>query len=194
MRTVTKMATTQTTKQWESLYLEIPLNGATAKYEDYILTVTGPKGETSKMLKYPYVSIKVEDDKIVVGTDAYSRRQNKIIKTFRAHIKNLIEGVTNGFEYKLKVVYAKFPITVELKGQTFAIKNLLGEKVPRTLEIPQDVKVNVSGADVSVSGINKERCGQVAASLEQLAKITHLDRRVVQDGLFITEKPHVKYV
>ena len=188
------MKAQQNQKQWDSLYLEVPLNGASATYQDYTLTVTGPKGETSKMLKYPYVSITVQDDKIVIGTDVLSRRQNKMIKTFRAHIRNLVEGVTNGFEYKLKVVYSKFPVTVEMNGKTFVLKNLLGEKVPRTLEIPEDVEVQAKGSDVVVSGINKERCGQVAAALEQVAKVTHLDRRVVQDGLFIVEKPHVKYV
>lgn len=194
MHTVTrKMKTQNKTKVWESLYLEVPLNGAKAQYENYILTITGERGEVSKLFKYPHVNIIVEDEVVKVGTDRLSKRENKIIKTYVAHIKNLVEGVTNGFEYKLKVVYSKFPVTVEMNGNTFVIKNLLGERQPRRIQIPEDVEVKANGADITVTGNNKERCGQVAASLEQLASITNLDRRVVQDGIFITEKPHAKY-
>jgi len=110
--------------------------------------------------------------------------------TYRAHAKNLIQGVSEGFTYTLGIFFAKFPVTVELKGTKFAVKNLLGEKVPRTTIIPSDVKVEIKGKEIVVSGNDIEKCGQVAATLEQLTKVKNMDRRVVQDGIFITSKPH----
>ena len=175
--------------------LEVPLQeGVTANYQDYVLSVSGPKGETSKYLKYPNVDITVDDNSIKISTQYLSKRERKIIKTYKVHVENLIKGVVEGFEYKLRVVYEKFPVTVENNNGVFSIKNLLGEKHPRTMNLPEDVTVDVKGSEITVKGINKERCGQIAASLEQLSRFSHMDRRVVQDGIYIVEKPHVKYV
>jgi large subunit ribosomal protein L6 len=183
-------------KVWESYYQEVEIpSGVSAVYENGFLNVKGQKGEVSKKLRFPKVEVKVETNKVVVGTDKLSKREKKIINTYIAHIKNLFKGVTEGFEYKLVVLFAKFPVTVELKGNQFLVKNLLGEKVPRQLIIPDDVKVEIKGGkEIVVSGIDKEKTGQVAASLEQLTKINNMDRRVVQDGIFIVEKPHRKLI
>lgn len=183
------------TKVWEALEISVPLRGATATYMSGILTIKGEKGEVSKKLTYPRVIIETTPEKVKVSTKHLSKREKKIIHTFRAHIKNMVTGAREGFEYRLSVVYAKFPLTVEMKGQTFTLKNLLGEKVPRTFDVPQDVKVEIKGGkEIVLTGIDKEKVGQVAASLEQLTRITHLDRRVIQDGIFIVEKPHRLYV
>lgn len=185
----------QVKKEWKSFAVEIPLvEGVTAEYASQTLTIKGPKGEISKIMKYPQVTLSIENNQVKIETKRFTQRQKKIMFTFRAHVNNMIAGVTHGFEYKLVVVYAKFPITVELKGTKFNVKNLLGEKVPRTVEVPSDVKVDIKGKDIVVTGIDKEKTGQVAASLEQLCRITHLDRRVIQDGIFITSKPHREYV
>lgn len=186
----------QIKKEWKTYEVEVPLvDGITATIEGTTLTVKGPKGEISRDFKFPRVYIELKDNKVVVGTKKFSQSEKKIIHTYRAHVKNLIEGVTEGFEYKLVVVYAKFPVTIELKGNTFNVKNLLGEKVPRTVKIPNDVKVEIKGnKDITVTGIDKEKVGQVAASLEQSTRVLNMDRRVVQDGIFITNKPHRAYI
>jgi large subunit ribosomal protein L6 len=191
--TDTKMSTAK--KDWQTVEKDIDiLDGVSAKYEDFSLTITGPKGEVKKLLKYPRVYVKIEGNKIFVGTNKYTKREKKIIFTFIAHINNMIKGVTEGFEYKLVAVYAKFPMTVEVKGNQFIVKNLLGEKVPRVIQLPEDVQVKVEGnKDITVTGFDKEKVGQVAASIEQSTKITHFDRRVIQDGIYITEKPHKRY-
>lgn len=197
MRSVTKMAQVKTQKKkvWAtmSIPLEIP-TGVSAKYEGGILIVTGPKGEISKKLKYPRVQIKIETDKIIIRTDRLSQVEKRIMFTYNAHVKNLLKGVTEGYTYKLAIVYAKFPLSADFANGKFTVKNLLGERVPRVVKIPSDVKVEVKGKDIIVTGIDKEKTGQVAASLEQLTRITHFDRRVIQDGIYITEKPHRRYI
>lgn len=181
-------------KEWKTLEERVSLpSGVTAVYDKRTLTVKGPKGEISKLLKYPNVYIRVEGNEVAIGTERFSKDEKKIIFTYVAHLNNLIKGVTEGFEYNLVVVYAKFPITVELKGTTFSVKNLLGEKVPRSVQVSKDVKVEINGKDITVTGIDKELVGQTAANFEQLCRITHLDRRVIQDGIYITKKPHKRY-
>lgn len=185
---------TEVKKVWKSLSQEVEMpEGVTATVVGDTLTVKGPKGEISKEFRYPRVNTKVEGNKVVIYTTRLTQREKKIIHTYRAHTKNLVKGVTEGFTYTLKVVYAKFPMTVALSGNKVTVKNFLGEKVPRVTVIPSDVKVVIAAEDITVTGIDKEKCGQVAASIEQLTKISHFDRRVIQDGVFITSKPHVRY-
>ncbi len=182
-------------KEWKTLEVavEIP-QGITFSYENAIAKAVGPKGEVQKKLRYPRVYINVEGTNVLIGTKHFTMREKKIIHTFRAHIKNIIKGAMEGFEYHLVVVYAKFPMTVSISGNKFEVKNLLGEKVPRTYIVPDGVKVEVKGSDIKVSSVDKEKAGQTAASIEQLTKVTNLDRRVVQDGIFITKKPHRSYI
>jgi large subunit ribosomal protein L6 len=79
-------------------------------------------------------------------------------------------------------------MNVSVSGDTFAIKNFLGEKVPRTLKIKEGVTVKVEGTDVTVESTDIEKAGQVAADIEQLTRITNRDIRIFQDGIYIVEK------
>lgn len=183
-------------KEWRTMEIVVPLSeGVSAEYVGNNLVVKGPKGEISKRLRYPRVDINVEGNEVKISTNYYTKRAKKIIHTYRAHVRNLDKGVTEGFTYRLTVVFSKFPVTVEFNAGVFTVKNLLGEKQPRSVSVPDDVKVEIKGGkEIEVTGIDKERTGQVAALLEQTTRITHLDRRVIQDGIYIVEKPHVRYV
>ena len=79
-------------------------------------------------------------------------------------------------------------MNVSISGKEFVIKNFLGEKVPRTLSLQDDVSVKINGQEVIVEGISKERTSHVAAEIEQLTRITNKDLRVFQDGIYITHK------
>lgn len=183
------------TKEWKSLFVEVPLvDGVKAELDGSLLKIIGPKGEVSKELRYPRVSIEILSNMVKIGTEKYSRNQKKIIFTFQAHVNNMIKGVTEGFEYELTAVYEKFPLTLVVEGNKFMVKNFLGMKVPRSTEIYPDVTVKINGSKINVTGIDKERTGQMAALIEQTTRITHLDRRVVQDGVYITKKPHRSYI
>ena len=157
------------------------------------VVVKGEKGELKREFKYPYVEIKMDNNKVLIHTKRFTQRQKKIINTFKAHINNMIKGVNEGFKYLLRGVYAKFPMTIELKDNSLTLKNFLGEKKPRVLKVLDGVNVKVNGLEIEVSGIDKERCGEMAAQIEQMTKINHLDRRVIQDGVYIIEKPHRRY-
>lgn len=163
--------------------------GISASINDYVLTIKGPKGSTSKVLKSPLGSVDVKGDEVIIESPIESRRGKTIVNTFKSHIKNLIKGVTNGYEARLKICYSHFPITVKVNGKNISIENLGGEKTPRMTSITGDAKISVEGAEVVVTGINKEEVGQTAASIEKTSKIKHKDSRLFQDGIWITKKP-----
>jgi len=172
---------------WVREEVEIP-EGVEVTVEKDVVKVKGPKGELERELKYPGVQIFTEDGKVVVFKEFPRKRDIAIARTFKAHIANMIKGVTEGFTYKLKVVYSHFPMTVKVQGDEVVIENFLGEKNPRRAKILPGVTVKVMGSDVIVEGIDKEKVGQTAANIEQATRITKWDRRVFQDGIYIVEK------
>ena len=131
------------------------------------VSVKGPNGEDSRKFTYPNVSIKEEEDVVVLETTFPKKKDKAMIGTTRAHINNMIIGVTDGFTYHMKIVFAHFPMTVKVQKDTVVIDNFLGERHPRTAKIVGSSKVAVKGDAVTVTGINKEHVGQTMANLEQ---------------------------
>ncbi|MDK2789773.1 MAG: large subunit ribosomal protein [Methanothermococcus sp.] len=144
--------------------------------------------ELRRELSYPNIVIKKEENKVVIESTFPRKKQAAMIGTYRAHIQNMIKGVTEGFEYKLKIRYAHFPMKVSVKGNEVIIDNFLGEKFPRKAKVMEGTKVKVSGEDVIVTGADKEKVGQTAANIEQATKVKGRDIRVFQDGIYIVEK------
>ncbi len=152
------------------------------------LVVKGTKGTLERDFSFPGVEIIKKEKIIEITTTRPKKSQIAIIGTIRAHIKNMIKGVTEGFTYRLKIAYAHFPISVKVSEDKVIIENFIGERHPRTAKIVGDTKVEISGEDVTVSGINKEEVGQTAANIEQATKVKRRDLRVFQDGIYIIEK------
>ncbi|AEF96445.1 50S ribosomal protein L6 [Methanotorris igneus] len=167
--------------------IEIPENVTVDIVGNEVIVKSGNK-ELRRVLSYPGVEIKKEDNKVVIECEFPRKKQAAVIGTFKAHIKNMIKGVTEGFTYRLKIRYAHFPMKVTVKGNEVIIDNFLGEKHPRRAKILEGVTVKVSGEDVIVTGIDKEKVGQTAANIEQATKIKGRDPRVFQDGIYIVEK------
>ncbi len=152
------------------------------------LVVKGPKGEISKSLHDPSVEIKIEEGKIILSPKRFTKRQKRMINTLTAHVNNMFKGVQEEFLYELKICSSHFPMTVKVEGDVVVVKNLFGEKIPRKAKILPGVKVEVDGDTVKVSSVNKESAGQTAANLERSTHISNRDRRVFQDGIWITNK------
>jgi large subunit ribosomal protein L6 len=151
-------------------------------------TVTGPKGNVSRELYSPVINTVASKNKVTFKIPVYTMREKKLIGTFKAHLKNMAKGVTEGHLYKLKICSGHFPMNVSYGNGVFSVKNFIGEKVPRTLKIDKKVSVVVEGDGIVLEGIEKELVSQTAASIEKLTKRPAFDRRVFQDGIYITEK------
>jgi large subunit ribosomal protein L6 len=100
-----------------------------------------------------------------------------------------MSGCNEPHTYKLKICSSHFPMNVTVSGNEVTVKNLLGAKVAKTFTFPKNVSVKVEGAEITVQGADKEAAGSTAAGLEKITKRANYDRRVFQDGIYITSKP-----
>jgi large subunit ribosomal protein L6 len=102
----------------------------------------------------------------------------------------MIEGVSKGFAYKLKVVYAHFPVTIKVleKERKVSIENFSGEKIPRFASIVGDVSVKASGDEIVVEGSRVEDVSQTASNIQEATTIKEKDQRVFLDGIYVYEK------
>lgn len=161
--------------------------GVTATSADGIITVKGPQGEVVKAMKHPKVKIEVDGHVIFSAVKATKREKTQIF-TYRAHLRNMIKGVQEPYVYKVKICSGHFPMNVALNNGELQVKNFLGEKVPRVVKVKAGADVKIDGDMITITSCDKEVAGQVAADFEQLTRVTNRDRRIFQDGLYITEK------
>jgi large subunit ribosomal protein L6 len=152
------------------------------------ITVKGSMGELSRKFNYSGISINQENGNIVLEANFPKKKDKAMLGTIKSHISNMIIGLTDGFTYNMKIVYAHFPMTVKAAGDKVTIENFLGERYPRTAKIVGSAKVQVKGDEVVVTGINKEDVGQTMANLEQATKIKGRDPRVFQDGIYLVSR------
>ncbi|MCW8965928.1 MAG: 50S ribosomal protein L6 [Candidatus Pacearchaeota archaeon] len=167
--------------------VEIP-QGIEANLDGTKLTIKGPEGENVKEFKIGKLDMEMKDNKIVIGNKKATKTDKRLMNTIAAHIRNMIKGAGEKFEYKLKICFSHFPITVDVKEKEAVIKNFLGEKIPRKCKIVPGVKVDIDKEFITVTSQNKELAGQVAANFEMATKVGNRDRRVFQDGIFMISK------
>ena len=170
--------------------LKIP-EGVEITINEREIIVKGPKGEVKKDFDNPRYNnyIKIESgDKFILSSDEKKKAIRRISGTMLAHVRNMITGVSKGYEYKMKIYYAHFPINVEVKDKEVHINNFLGEKAPRIVRIKNDVEIKASKDSVIIKGNDIEGVGQTAADIENVCKITLRDRRIFNDGVYIDVK------
>jgi large subunit ribosomal protein L6 len=175
------------TKTVQSTVVEIPA-GVSATLEGRTLTVRGKLGEAKKHFDKISVNISVDRNNVVVSPFSVKKKDNVIINTVASIINNMVTGVTKGYTYKLKVVYAHFPINVKTKGNQILVENFVGERSPRVSQVVGDCKVSVEGDDIIVKGVSLEDVGQTAANVELATKIKRKDQRIFLDGVYIYHK------
>ncbi|MBI2145203.1 50S ribosomal protein L6 [Candidatus Woesearchaeota archaeon] len=163
-------------------------DGVTASVSNSILALKGPRGDLSRNFASANASISIEGGKVTVNALKGSKKEKKLLGSMRAHIDNMIRGIVGGHVYRMKVCYTHFPITLSVSGRKLTVKNFLGEKSPREVELPENVKAKVEGPELVIESSDKEAAGRAAASVEQLTKRANYDTRVFADGIYITMK------
>ncbi|MEM4336168.1 MAG: 50S ribosomal protein L6 [Candidatus Anstonellales archaeon] len=163
------------------IVVEVP-KGVEVKSDGSAVYVKGPKGEASKLIKAKF-TLSVKDGRVEVEAASAPLKN-----TIKAHVRNLIKGVTEGFQKKMVIRYAHFPITIEVKGKDVLIKNFLGEKKPRKTKVCGNAKIEVRGQEIVISGPSLEDVSETAANLRRATRIKEKDGRVFQDGIYPTEE------
>ncbi|MGC8849408.1 MAG: 50S ribosomal protein L6 [Candidatus Bathyarchaeia archaeon] len=170
---------------------EVPIpEGVEVKLDGKVVEVKGGMGALREDFSHAPVELRLEGNRITVSAAWPRKRQRALVNTVASLIKNMITGVTEGFTYKLKIVYAHFPtsIKVDRAKKRVVIENFMGEKAPRTARIVGDVVVEVSGDEITVKGIRLQDVSQTAANIEQATRVKRKDLRVFLDGIYVYEK------
>ena len=167
--------------------IEIP-EGVEVEIQGNNVIVKGKEGVNERKFDLANLNLEKKENEIIIGNKKSSKKEKRRMNTIASHIRNMIQGTQNKFEYKLKVCFGHFPITVEVKGNEALIKNFLGERTPRKVKIPKGAEVKVDKEIITVTSPSIEIAGQAAANFENVTRITNRDRRVFQDGIFITTK------
>ncbi|KAI0404500.1 ribosomal protein L6 [Xylaria palmicola] len=180
--------------------LEIP-EGVKVTIKSRKVTVEGPRGKLTKDLSHLAVNFS-HPQKNVIGIEIHhgSRKNVATLRTVRTLISNLIVGVTKGYKYKMRYVYAHFPINVNLEKNNetglweVEIRNFIGEKLVRRVIMQQGVDVEVSKAqkdELLILGNSLEAVSQSAADIQQICRVRNKDIRKFLDGIYVSEKGNV---
>ncbi|KAJ1569873.1 60S ribosomal protein L9 [Nowakowskiella sp. JEL0078] len=126
--------------------IKIP-EGVSLSFKARSVTVKGPRGTLKKDFKHINIEIlRIDPTTIRVRVWHGGRKHIACIRTVCSHIENMVKGVTKGFEYKMRFVYAHFPINVNIgdDNKLVEIRNFLGEKVVRRVPMLEGVTVTQS--------------------------------------------------
>jgi len=179
------------TTRFETLQRTVSIpDQVSVQVEGRTVKVKGPLGSLQEDLSHLPVSINVNDNKVRLETTWPRKREIGMLGTAAAHVRNMLRGVTQGYRYELRTVYAHFPVTVKVdeKAKVLKIENFTGEKTPRYAKIVEGVKVDVKGEDISVEGIDLKSVSQTAANIQDSTKIKKKDLRVFLDGIYVSGK------
>ena len=178
--------------------VDIP-DGVTVEVKSRVVVVTGPRGTLTRDFKSKSLDIQhvTSDDGVTsLKVDMWFAHRKKLasLRTICTHISNMITGVTVGYKYKMRFCYAHFPINVALAGRTVEIRNFLGERRVRKVELMDGVDY-VRTADVKdqieISGNDITKVSLSCARISQSCTVKKKDIRKFLDGIYVSEKGNV---
>ncbi|KAH7105667.1 ribosomal protein L6 [Auriculariales sp. MPI-PUGE-AT-0066] len=176
--------------------LTVP-EGVTVEVKSRIITVTGPRGTLTKNVRHTNMDINLvkakESHKVLLSVWQGGRKHVACLRTIKSLIQNLIKGVTLGFRYKMRAVYAHFPINCIIQdgGSAIEIRNFLGEKIVRRVDMLEGVSISESKAqkdELILEGTDIENVSQSAASIQGTCRVRNKDIRKFLDGVYVSEK------
>merc|ERR1712100_716955 len=157
--------------------------------------ITGPRGVLTKSFRHMSVDMYMPSPKeIKVEKWFASSKELSVIKTTCSHIQNMIDGVTKGFKYRMKMVYAHFPTNAQIsnKGDSVDIVNFIGQKVKFHIDaigdktkIERDPKENTQ---LLISGNDIESVSRTCALISQSCAVKKKDIRKFLDGIYVSNK------
>lgn len=129
-----------------------------------VVEVQGPKGKLALEV-HPTIRVGVEEGKLLCQRPTDQKSHRALHGLTRALIANMIQGVTEGFQKKLELSGVGY--RAQVQGQVLTLS--LGYTNPVVYVLPSDVKATVENQTlITVSGIDKQRVGAVAAKIRSL--------------------------
>ncbi len=145
-------------------------SGVTVQVPAEEIVVKGPKGELRQKL-VPGVKVAVEASEVTVSRESDSKQHRALHGLYRALIQNMVVGVTQGYEKRLRIVGTGY--RVELKGKD-VLSVVAGYAHPVDFKIPAGIEVEVPKSasreymDFIVRGIDKQLVGEVSAQVRRI--------------------------
>ena len=138
--------------------------GVTVNVNNDTVTVKGPKGELSYE-KASIITVEEVEGKIITKRPNDAKVSKQLHGTTNALIKNMIVGVTEGYQKTLEAVGVGYRFQVQ--GNKINVS--AGYSNPVVVELPSDIKAEqVSNTEITVSGINKQRVTELAANIRAI--------------------------
>jgi large subunit ribosomal protein L6 len=144
---------------------KMPINlpaGVSAKFENGILTVKGPKGELSRAIKAPAM-VEISKDVLKINVDLEAKDASAYWGLYRALANNMVIGVTAGFSKKLEINGVGY--RAALSGNKLNLN--LGYSHPIEFLLPDGISAVVEGNTITLSGINNELLGDTAYKIRK---------------------------
>jgi large subunit ribosomal protein L6 len=165
--------------------LEIP-EGISVSLEERTILVKGKLGTIKKDFTKLPAFLTIENNIVKIEPYGTRRKDFAISKTAQSIINNMIKGVQKGYKYRMKIVFAHFPITVKIKDGKVHVENFFGERKARISNIVGDsTKVAIEGDDIVITGPHLEHVSQTAANIELSTRVKNKDQRVFLDGVYV---------
>ena len=143
----------------------VPLpQGVTAAISADAVTVKGAKGSLTLALNQKLVKVVQDANALKVEKANDGRESDMVAGSTRAHLANIVEGVSKGFSKELEIEGVGFRAAVQ--GQNLNLS--LGFSHPILFPIPKDIRITVAeNTRISISGVDKKAVGQVAADIRR---------------------------
>lgn len=138
--------------------------GVEVKIDNFSIAIKGPKGEISVKI-HPDVFLKIENNEVNVTVKDPEVKANKALwGLYGSLIKNMVIGVTSGFEKKLEINGVGFK--AQVSGEKIALS--LGFSHQVDFDLPKGITAKVEKNIVSIAGVDKQLVGETAARLRNL--------------------------
>ncbi|HIC75077.1 MAG TPA: 50S ribosomal protein L6 [Candidatus Poseidoniales archaeon] len=114
-------------------HLVIIPDGVEAKLsEDGDVTISGENGSQTRNFSHSKLQLLEQGNGLLVRVDLPRRKEKAMAGTWKAHLNNMVKGVTEGFTYRLKAVYSHFPMNLKVESTELVVNNYFGETVKVT--------------------------------------------------------------
>ena len=138
--------------------------GVTAEVSAGAIGISGPKGTLQRKLPRG-LAVTTVADSLVVEKKKNTKDADALQGTIRAHILNMVSGVTQGWEKKLEIVGAGY--RAEMKDGKLVLA--IGYSHPVQVAPPAGIEFEVDGTSkITIKGVNKQLVGQVAADVRKI--------------------------